>query len=957
MADTLSAGVFIEEVQTAAQIVPGVTTSNMGIVGYAARGPANVAVLVQSFEQYTRTFGGLVSQSRMPLSIAAFFANGGRRAYVVRVPPADAVAAQANIQSVRKNELVAEGDGTTTPIVGSVNTASGAAPVVPASFTVEWRQAGTPVLAQNTRNRDNTANLALVDGQASYEGRINPSSLPAFDSRLDAVERGTVTITFDVAASTGGPTQSVSIPVGTSAIAQGSVGDATNGAVVVLDHRSGRFSLRTFGNFVPAVADDGNLVTADFTPTSATRTAQDALASIQVVAGSLLVDAETVVIDDGVTAPITFEFDSNGIATGVPVPFSGTDTAEQVRDALVSAINTSTTLLLRAEAVSGSTNKLRLLPKSSTSPGAVLLSDTVAAAGFVVAPTTASSEGLWVGDVSAPGSINYSTGAFSIPVAGFVPHVKSPILATYTRAAWTLNPISVGAWGNDVRVRLSGSPNFFDAPTGTYSRFDVVVELLNPQTGNFEAAEQYEELVFDDPTSPVYFADVLNELSDLVTVQEPAGDEAPGQLAATPVSVVLAGGNGLAPNRAVSAVLPGVPLQPRTIVVSYTDTSGTARSITDNGTGALVGDVDASPGVVNEVNYTTGSVSFTTGFPIRGGSLVVASYRSAPALTSQVERFGDSTKLYKQGSEGTFDGINWGRDQFTNAATLVSSNGGMYAFNRVEEILHIVIPDYAGNSLIASDQLDYAATRAASASGGDRFIILTTPAGYDAQQAVDWLRFSLGRNSDYAAVYWPWVRVADPLNNNRPTTFPPLAHIAGIYARTDATRNVGKSPGGTVDGALNYIVGMERTTTLEERNIVYPNRINPLIDSTQTGRAVWGVRTISNVPDWRYINARRLFMFLQKSIYNATWWTTFENNGPALWSKISAQIGSFLSNLFSQGYFAGTSPAQAYFVVCDASNNTPETIEAGQIIVDVGVAPNKPAEFVRIRFQQKSLNS
>ena len=101
MADYLSPGVFVEEVPTAAQIVPGVTTSNLGIVGYASRGPANQAVLVQSYEQFTRTFGGLVKESFMPLSLAAFFANGGRRAYVVRVPPADAVAASAKIHEHR----------------------------------------------------------------------------------------------------------------------------------------------------------------------------------------------------------------------------------------------------------------------------------------------------------------------------------------------------------------------------------------------------------------------------------------------------------------------------------------------------------------------------------------------------------------------------------------------------------------------------------------------------------------------------------------------------------------------------------------------------------------------------------------------------------------------------------------------------------------------------------------
>ena len=958
MADYLSAGVYVEEVATAAQVIPGVTTSNMGIVGYAARGPANVATLVQSYEQYSSTFGGLVRESYMPLSMAAFFANGGRRAYVVRVPPADAVAADAKIQSVTSNSLLTVGDGSTATIVGTIETASGASPVVAASVTVNWRESAAPVVAENARNADDSADLALANGQASYDGRIDPAGLPDFDPRFDAAVRGTVSISFDVAASAGGPTQTITVPVGTASIVSGSAGNSTNGALASLDHRSGRFSLRTFGNFVPAVADAGNIVTVDYTPASATLTAQDARGSITVVAGASLVDGETVTINDG-TNTVVFEFDSNGVSTGIPVPFTGADTAETVRDSLIAAINAGTVpMLLSAEAVAGSTDKVRLVPNSSTAPGAVVLTEAVANAGFKVAPAAASTSGIWVGDVSAAGSLNYSTGVLSIPVTGFVPHVQAQVLGTFTNNAWDLNPISVGAWGNDLRIQMAGSPNYFNAATGSYSRYDLNVLLLNSATNTYSVVEQYEELVFNDPSSAVYFPDVINELSDYITVTEPAGDVAPGQLNAVPYSTVLTGGSALSANKSVSGVLSNFPIQKRTVSIAYTSSAGTAHVITDNGAGVLVSSTGALDGTaINTISYTTGAVQFVAADLIKGGTLVVASYRSAVAETVHTETFGAADKNYVAGEEGTFDSANWGRDQFTNAVTLEATSAGMYAFNKVDEILQVVIPDFAGNSAIAGDQLDYAAVRAAAPHGGDRFIILTTPAAYTAQEAVDWFRFTLGRYSDYAALYWPWVRVLNPLNNNRPMVFPPMAHIAGVYARTDNTKNVGKSPGGTVDGALNYLVGLETVPTQADRDIVYPNKVNPLISGPQTGLAVWGVRTISNQPDWRYINARRLFMFLEKSVYNSTWWAVFENNGPALWAKVTSQISSFLGNLFSQGYFAGNSPSQAFFVVCDSSNNTSATIEAGQVIIDIGVAPNKPAEFVRLRFQQKSLNS
>jgi phage tail sheath protein FI len=309
------------------------------------------------------------------------------------------------------------------------------------------------------------------------------------------------------------------------------------------------------------------------------------------------------------------------------------------------------------------------------------------------------------------------------------------------------------------------------------------------------------------------------------------------------------------------------------------------------------------------------------------------------------------------GSDGTVtSATQYGRSQFT-VPTLEASYLGMYALNRIEELMQVIIPDFAGDIQITKDQLDYADSRQSLPSGGDRFIVLVVPQGSTAQEAVDFLRIDVAQYTAYAALYWPWVKVADPLADNRPVVFPPLGHIAGIYARTDSQRNVGKAPAGTVDGALRFLVGLETDTTQGERDYVYPARINPLVTGPQTGLAVWGARTISQQSEWRYIQARRLFMFVEKSIYNSTHWIVFESNGPALWTRIKAQIQSFLNGIYSDGLLAGSNPSQAFFVTVDETNNTQDTINAGQVIIDVGIAPNKPAEFVRFRFSQKSLDS
>lgn len=857
MAEILSPGVFIEEVPSSAQVIQGVSTSNMGIVGYAKRGPADKATLVTSFPQYQRIFGDLVKESFLPLSVAAFFANGGRRAYVVRVTPADAVAADCRIQSKTTNQQIETGDGATAAFTKTAATSqlkdnAGASPLVHSTVSFKWRAAAAALAGQNTRNRANSADLILVSGQANYEGRINPASLPTFDPGLFSVVpktgAGQATITYTLA---GPGAITLAFPVPTGSATSSSVTFTTtpgNTTTATLDFKTGIFSIKATGTHIPAGGDAGVFVVIGFTPATATLT----------------------ISDDG--------------------------------------------------------------------------------AGVFPAGTT----------LTAPGSLSYLDGSYSFTTTGpNTPHNISPVLATYKIHAWDLDPISKGEWGDDLKIQVAGSPDFFDVATATYTRFNVNILLLNTATSTFEIVEAYEEIVFDDPANAQFFPDVLNELSDLISVVEPGGNEAPGELQGVARSQVIAGGDELAPSQTITATLSGGPLAPRSVSIAYTDSTGTARTITDNGSGKLIGNVDSTGN--NTINYTSGAIDVKTGFTIRGSTLVTATYRSAPEETTHTESFGDTTKqytegpvtYYQSGAEGTFDSTNWGINQFTSI-TLQVSNRGIYALNKVDELMQVVVPDFAGDVTVTGQLLDYADQREALPSGGDRFIILTVPKGSDPQEAVNWFRYDLKRMSKWAALYWPWVKVADPLSNNRPLTMPPLGHVAGVYARTDSTRNVGKSPGGTVDGALRFLLGLEYESVQGERDLVYPNKINPLISSPQTGLAVWGVRTISPTSEWRYINARRLFMFLEKSVFEATFWIVFENNGPGLWTRIKAQLEGFLKALYNENYFAGNSPAQAFFVIVDETNNPPESIDQGQVIIDIGIAPNKPAEFVRFRFQQKT---
>ena len=225
---------------------------------------------------------------------------------------------------------------------------------------------------------------------------------------------------------------------------------------------------------------------------------------------------------------------------------------------------------------------------------------------------------------------------------------------------------------------------------------------------------------------------------------------------------------------------------------------------------------------------------------------------------------------------------------------------------------------------VGNDLISYAETK------GDRFIILSTPLGKTPVQAKNWIKNVAQWNTSYAALYYPWITIADPLTiDSRPLNIPQDGWIAGVFARTDKNRNVGKAPAGINEGRLNGIIGVERVLDQGERKVVSPARINVIRSDAQVGRAVWGARTLSKDTEWQYIQARRLFIFVKKSLYNASFWAVFENNGPGLWARIIAQYDSFLKNLFEQGYLAGTTPAEAWLVKVDSDNNPQSAIDSG----------------------------
>jgi len=239
----------------------------------------------------------------------------------------------------------------------------------------------------------------------------------------------------------------------------------------------------------------------------------------------------------------------------------------------------------------------------------------------------------------------------------------------------------------------------------------------------------------------------------------------------------------------------------------------------------------------------------------------------------------------------------------------------------------------------------------------NKMAILDTPPGLNATRALEW-RARLARDSAFGALYYPNVVVSNPLarpgatNGELSLVVPAGGHVAGVWARTDAARGVWKAP---ANEALRGIVRLESEITSGEQDLLNPDGVNCIRSFGSYGTKIWGARTLAKTdPSWRYINVRRLFNFVEESIQRGTQWAVFEPNDYDLWQRVKRTITSFLRGLWMQGALVGATPEQAFYVLCDASNNPASSVDEGKLIVEIGIAPVKPAEFVIFRIAQFS---
>ena len=295
-------------------------------------------------------------------------------------------------------------------------------------------------------------------------------------------------------------------------------------------------------------------------------------------------------------------------------------------------------------------------------------------------------------------------------------------------------------------------------------------------------------------------------------------------------------------------------------------------------------------------------------------------------------------------------------------STLETAKQGLWALEKADLFNLLCIPPLSFDTDVANDTWGIAAVFCKKRRA---MLLIDSQEQWTSNQSttvsttstgLNTIRTAVGNdNAQNAAIYFPRLRMPDPLNENRLNDFAPCGAVAGIIARTDAQRGVWKAPAG-MEASFSNVTEFTYKLTDGEHGQLNPLGLNCLRSFPVTGNIVWGARTLKGADqlanEWKYLPVRRTALFIEETLFRGTQWVVFEPNDEPLWAQIRLNLGAFMQNLFRQGAFQGRSPREAYFVKCDKETTTQNDIDLGIVNIVVGFAPLKPAEFVVITLQQ-----
>ncbi|KAA9396520.1 phage tail sheath family protein [Haloarcula sp. CBA1130] len=323
-----------------------------------------------------------------------------------------------------------------------------------------------------------------------------------------------------------------------------------------------------------------------------------------------------------------------------------------------------------------------------------------------------------------------------------------------------------------------------------------------------------------------------------------------------------------------------------------------------------------------------------------GSNLVDATQESAtrPANTTTILSASRDFAI-DENANATDDENQVDRADFQGITT-AGERTGLQAFQEIDEIAMVCVPDENRYDGLRGDIITHCQTEM-----GDRVAILQPGSGTQPVKAKE----AAGKvDTSYAAFYYPWVTILDPATGIEKAV-PPCGHVAGIYARSDNQHGVHKAPANEV---VRGIQSLELNLTKADQSQLNPQGVNCIRSLRGRGIRVWGARTLSSNPSWKYLNVRRLMLYIEESIDEGTQWVVFESNDERTWARVRQTVRNFLTSVWDDGALMGSTPEEAFYVKCDRSTMTQDDIDNGRLICEIGVAPVKPAEFVIFRISQ-----
>lgn len=528
-----------------------------------------------------------------------------------------------------------------------------------------------------------------------------------------------------------------------------------------------------------------------------------------------------------------------------------------------------------------------------------------------------------------------------------------------------------GIWGNAVRLDVD-----YDT-TDPATLFNLTVSEVTP-SGNQPAlrTETFRNLTMTTGLPNTVY-DVVNNGSRIVQITVPTGAPPTGRPAQTGTvgGALNAGALPGLPTLAFTAQLPGDI--PRAVILARAPNATPPGQVLQD-TRALL-EAALRQANANDPRYANASVQLIGGrlrilmgragdpdtagsgfdpglavtFAESGGTTAAALGLLAPDVRTNVQQYslGGPIAGFQKNPTPGLDG------SLPGAAAIVGTRGaktGMFALQDVDIFNILCIPlaaELPATELftVYSAAEDYCLERRA-------FLIVDIPSSVDTvQEMKDFLDANPGLRSRNAAIYFPRLRIADPLNGFRLRDRAPSGTLAGLYARTDNDRGVWKAPAG-IEATLRNVSEFRYKLTDPENGTLNPLGINCLRSFPIIGNISWGARTLEGADvqssEWKYLPVRRFALFLEESLYRGTKFAVFEPNDEPLWAQIRLNIGAFLQTLFRQGAFQGQSAREAYFVKCDKETTTQNDINLGIVNIVVGFAPLKPAEFVIVKITQ-----